>query len=75
MLNESINEPPGNAPELKRVTLTKRKSPEDYWDGYRAGLKAARDGIDASLNRFDDMLMAVKKANQNENGGDRGKEA
>jgi hypothetical protein len=64
MLNESINEPPGNAPELKRVTLTKRKSPEDYWDGYRAGLKAARDGIDRSLNNFDDLLISIQKAQE-----------
>jgi hypothetical protein len=34
-----------STPERKRVPLTPRKSPEDYWDGYKAGLKAARDGI------------------------------
>ncbi len=59
MHDEKLNGPPAEPePPSNIVHLKKRKSPDDYWDGYRDGLKAARDGIDRSLAHFDDMLIS-----------------
>lgn len=57
------DETPNCTPEPKRVHLTPRKSPDDYWEGYKAGLKAAREGIDKTIAHFDDMLISRKMDN------------
>jgi hypothetical protein len=54
----------GNEP----IVHLKKRSPEAreaYFEGYKAGLKAARDGIQRSLDHFDDMLISMA---QEENG-------
>ena len=52
------DEPLEHAPEPNPIRLKPRKSSKDYLDGYRAGLKAARDGIDRSLEHFDDLRIS-----------------
>jgi hypothetical protein len=60
-------EPQKDAPNPNLVRLNPRKSPKDYWDGYRAGLKAARDGIDRSLEHFDDLIISRASEENGEN--------
>ena len=54
-------------PEPNVIHLKKR-TPEQvqaYWEGYRAGLKNARDAIQKSLDHLDDMLISHVPKNGN----------
>jgi hypothetical protein len=65
MQDEKPNELPAEPRPPNLIKLRKRKSPEDYWEGYKDGLKAARDGIDRSLQHFDDLMIARVQENGN----------
>ena len=54
-------------PPSSLMKLKPRKSPKDYWDGYRAGLKAARDGIDRSLAHFEELIAATADEDNGKN--------
>jgi hypothetical protein len=56
------SEPSGPNPS-NLISLKKRKSSEDYWEGYKAGLTAALHGIQKSLDHFDDMLVSRMREN------------